>query len=148
MELRQVFLNLIGNAIQAMPDGGVLGIYVRESTDWLTNRRGTIASIIDTGKGIRPEDRGRLFQPFFSTKSTKGTGLGLWISQGIVQKHDGRITCRTYRVGDASVTCFRVFLPGIATLDQRATIGEDAGNAEYKRMAGSHGSAVVQVGGD
>ena len=74
-----------------------MAIYVRESTDWTTNVRGTMASIIDTGKGIRPEDHGRLFQPFFSTKSTKGTGLGLWISQGIVQKYDGRITCRTFR---------------------------------------------------
>ncbi len=147
VELRQVFLNLIGNAIQAMPDGGVLGIYVREATDWTTNVRGTIASIVDTGKGIRPEDHGRLFQPFFSTKSTKGTGLGLWISQGIVQKHDGRITCRTFRAEDGSVTCFRVFLPGTATFDPRAIGSEEAGNAEYKRMAGSHGSAVVQVGG-
>jgi PAS domain S-box-containing protein len=147
VELRQVFLNLIGNAIQAMPDGGVLGIYVRESTDWTTNVRGTMASIIDTGKGIRPEDHGRLFQPFFSTKSTKGTGLGLWISQGIVQKHEGRITCRTFRAGDGCVTCFRVFLPGTAISDQRVMTGEEAGNAEYKRRTGSHGSAVVQVGG-
>ncbi len=147
VELRQVFLNLIGNAIQAMPDGGVLGINVHEATDWTTNQRGTIASILDTGKGIRPEDHGRLFQPFFSTKSTKGTGLGLWISQGIVQKHEGRITCRTFRFGDGSVTCFRVFLPGTANLDQRTMSGEEAGNAEYKRSAGGHGSTVVQVGG-
>jgi signal transduction histidine kinase len=146
VELRQVFLNLIGNAIQAMPDGGVLGIYVRESTDWTTNLRGTIASIVDTGKGIRPEDRSRLFQPFFSTKSTKGTGLGLWISQGIVQKHEGRITCRTFRAGEGSVTSFRVFLPGTATFDQRTMTGDEAGNAEYKRAAGGHGSSVVQVG--
>jgi len=146
VELRQVFLNLIGNAIQAMPDGGVLGIYVREATDWTTNQRGTIASILDTGKGIRPEDHSRLFQPFFSTKSTKGTGLGLWISQGIVQKHEGRITCRTFRFGDGSVTCFRVFLPGNPNLDQKAMTGEEAGNAEYKRSAGGHSSDVVQVG--
>jgi two-component system, NtrC family, sensor kinase len=146
VELRQVFLNLIGNAIQAMPDGGVLGVYVRESTDWTTNLRGTIASIVDTGKGIRPEDRSRLFQPFFSTKSTKGTGLGLWISQGIVQKHEGRITCRTFRAGDGSVTSFRVFLPGTATFEQRTMNSDEAGNAEYKRAAGGQGSSVVQVG--
>src|SRR5581483_9552909 len=63
VELRQVFLNLIGNAIQAMADGGVLGVYVRETTDWTTQRRGTSISIIDTGAGIRPEDARRLFQP-------------------------------------------------------------------------------------
>jgi signal transduction histidine kinase len=69
-------------------------------------------SIVDTGVGIRPEDLKRLFQPFFSTKSTKGTGLGLWISRGIVQKYDGSLTCRCYRTQRGSMTCFRVFLPG------------------------------------
>jgi hypothetical protein len=71
--------------------------------------------------------------------------LGLWISQGIVQKHDGRITCRTYRAGDGSVTCFRVFLPAVKTFDQRAMNGDETGNAESKMMAGGPGSAVVQV---
>jgi len=111
VELRQVFLNLISNAIQAMPDGGVLGVFIRESTDWTTQRRGTAISILDTGAGIRPEDARRLFQPFFSTKSTKGTGLGLWISKGIIQKYDGRITCRSCRFNQRSATCFRIFLP-------------------------------------
>lgn len=111
VELRQVFLNLIGNAIQAMPDGGVLGVYVREATDWTAQRRGVSISILDTGAGIRPEDARRLFQPFFSTKSTKGTGLGLWISKGIIQKYDGRITCRSYRHNQGCITCFRIFLP-------------------------------------
>jgi PAS domain S-box-containing protein len=111
VELRQVFLNLIGNAVQAMPQGGVLGISVREATDFTTGRRGTAVSILDTGVGIRPEDGRHLFQPFFSTKSTKGTGLGLWISKGIVQKYDGRISFRTVRRAGACVTCFRVFFP-------------------------------------
>ncbi len=111
VELRQVFLNLIGNAIQAMPSGGNLRIFVRECADWGSMRRGTAISIIDTGVGIRPEDAKRLFQPFFSTKSTKGTGLGLWISKGIVQKYDGSLTCRSYRSGGSGATCFRVFLP-------------------------------------
>ncbi len=144
VELRQVFLNLVGNAIQAMPDGGVLGVYVRDSTDWTRNLRGTIISILDTGKGIRPEDLRRLFQPFFSTKSTKGTGLGLWISQGIVQKYDGRITCRTYRGEDGCITCFRVFLPRAATFEQSAMAGDKAGRLEYRMAAGSH-DPVLQV---
>jgi PAS domain S-box-containing protein len=116
VELRQVFLNLIGNAIQAMPDGGVLGVYVREATDWTRQVRGTAISILDTGAGIRPEDARRLFQPFFSTKAAKGTGLGLWISKGIIQKYDGRITCRSFRLGENCATCFRVFLPVSGTL--------------------------------
>ncbi len=111
VELRQVFLNLIGNAIQAMPTGGNLRIFVREATDWVGQRRGVSISIVDTGVGIRPEDSKRLFQPFFSTKSTKGTGLGLWISKGIVQKYDGMLTCRSYRTKSDRATCFRVFLP-------------------------------------
>ena len=111
VELRQVFLNLIGNAMQAMPSGGTLRVFVREAADWIHQRRGTAISILDTGVGIRPEDARRLFQPFFSTKSTKGTGLGLWISKGIVQKYDGNLTCRSYRTTTGCVTCFRVFLP-------------------------------------
>lgn len=111
VELRQVFLNLIGNAIQAMPSGGDLRIFIRDATEWESQRRGTAISILDTGVGIRPEDAKRLFQPFFSTKSTKGTGLGLWISKGIVQKYDGSLTCRSYRISGACATCFRVFLP-------------------------------------
>ena len=111
VELRQVFLNLVGNAVQAMPGGGRLRVYVREATDWMGQRRGTAISIVDTGIGIRPEDSKRLFQPFFSTKSTKGTGLGLWISKGIVQKYDGSLICRSYRTQRGCVTCFRVFLP-------------------------------------
>ncbi|MFP5248800.1 MAG: ATP-binding protein [Acidobacteriota bacterium] len=65
-----------------------------------------------TGKGIRREDARNLFQPFFSTKSTKGAGLGLWISKGIVQKYEGRISFRSCRGERGCVTCFRVFLPG------------------------------------
>jgi two-component system, NtrC family, sensor kinase len=111
VELRQIFLNLIGNAIQAMPEGGTLGVHVREATDWTRNRRGIMVSIVDTGKGIQPEDARRIFEPFFTTKSTKGTGLGLWISKGIVQKYDGLISCRSYRRAGECTTCFRVFLP-------------------------------------
>jgi PAS domain S-box-containing protein len=111
VELRQVFLNLISNAIQAMPEGGNLGIRVREVTDWTKLGFRTSISIFDTGTGIRPEDARHLFEPFFSTKSTKGTGLGLWISKGIIQKYEGRISYRSYRVANGCTTCFRVFLP-------------------------------------
>lgn len=110
-ELRQVFLNLIGNSIQAMPKGGKLRVSMREAAVPGTMRRGTLISIFDSGVGIQPEDAKRLFQPFFSTKSTKGTGLGLWISKGIVQKYDGSLTCRSYRTDLFCATCFRVFFP-------------------------------------
>jgi|HubBroStandDraft_4_1064222.scaffolds.fasta_scaffold08838_2 PAS domain S-box-containing protein len=110
-ELRQVFLNLIGNAIQAMPDGGTLRLRVADMAETQTRRRGIAVSVIDTGGGIRKEDARRLFQPFFTTKSAKGTGLGLWISKGIVQKYEGRIDFRSCHTVSGACTCFRVFLP-------------------------------------
>jgi signal transduction histidine kinase len=136
VELRQVFLNLIGNAVQAMPGGGVLGIQVREATDWKRNIRGTAVSILDTGKGIYPEVADQLFQPFFTTKSTKGTGLGLWISNGIVQKYDGRMSCRSVRGKDGCVTGFRVFLPASKSFDSSAKRnGEGAASVNGNVMA-------------
>jgi PAS domain S-box-containing protein len=110
-ELRQVFLNLIGNAIQAMPKGGRLRIHVTEAIDKAQRRPGIRVLIGDTGSGIRPEDAKQLFEPFFTTKSTKGTGLGLWISKGIVQKYQGTIRFRSMRLRHGNITAFSVFIP-------------------------------------
>jgi PAS domain S-box-containing protein len=133
-ELRQVFLNLVGNAIQAMPAGGILRVNAREATDREQQRRGTSISILDTGVGIRPEDAKRLFQPFFSTKSTKGTGLGLWISRGIMQKYGGGITFRCFRNPTGCITCFKVFLPvtGAYTARPQEAEAELANNDHHK----------------
>ena len=111
VELKQVFLNLIGNAVQAMSEGGRLRVHVHETTDWKTLSAGVCITVGDTGSGISQEHAKRLFEPFFSTKSTKGTGLGLWISKGIIQKYEGTIRFRTLRLASGNVTCFRVFLP-------------------------------------
>ena len=111
-ELKQVFLNLVGNALQAMPAGGRLRVTVRETAERGRVPRGIRVSVCDTGSGIRPEDAKRLFEPFFTTKSTKGTGLGLWISKGIVQKYDGTIKFRSLKLSTGSATCFSVFMPG------------------------------------
>jgi signal transduction histidine kinase len=135
VELRQVFLNLIGNAIQAMPDGGVLGIRTREVTDWTTRELRKSITIVDTGAGIRPEDASRLFEPFFSTKSTKGTGLGLWISKGIIQKYEGRISFRSYRHAGGCITCFRVLLPIRRNLG--APVDPDKGRRREKKRSES-----------
>jgi PAS domain S-box-containing protein len=144
VELRQVFLNLIGNAIQAMPTGGALGVSVRESTDWTRNLAGTVVSIQDTGYGIQPEDVPRLFQPFFSTKSTKGTGLGLWISKGIVQKYNGRISCRSFRSRGGCVTSFRVFLPSPASSDRSARSGSESSRVDYK-LTSANRDPILQL---
>ena len=114
VELRQVFLNLISNAIQAMPDGGKLRI--RMGTRWneANGRTDLCISVCDTGMGIKPEHAKHLFEPFFTTKSTKGTGLGLWISKGIIQKYEGTIQFRSILFKGRNMTSFRVILPGVS----------------------------------
>lgn len=112
VELRQVFLNLVANAIQAMSAGGTLRLRIHNAVDIATGLRGPVVSVIDTGSGIRKEDLKHLFQPFFSTKAAKGTGLGLWISKGILEKYRGHIRYRSYRLAGKAFTCFRVFIPG------------------------------------
>ena len=111
VELRQVMMNLINNAIQATPAKGQLRIHVYDSTDWASQKRGTAVCVTDTGVGISPHDARRLFEPFFSTKADKGTGLGLWISKGIVQKYGGQISFRCLNQKTGSLTCFRAFFP-------------------------------------
>lgn len=110
-ELKQVFLNLVSNAIEAMPKGGCLRLHVSECSGTRMRPGGVRISISDSGTGIRPEDAKMLFEPFFSTKSTKGTGLGLWISKGIIQKYEGTIAFRSLRLPDGNITCFSVFIP-------------------------------------
>lgn len=110
-ELKQVFMNLVSNAIQAMPQGGRMRVRLTETAGWRGRPAGVRVFISDTGVGIAPENAKRLFEPFFTTKSTKGTGLGLWISRGIVQKHEGSLRFRTVFGSSNTVTTFHVFLP-------------------------------------
>ena len=113
VELRQVFLNIISNAIQAMPEGGRLRLKLTESRA-RNGHSGIRVEIGDTGVGIKREHAEKIFEPFFSTKDVKGTGLGLWISRGIIQKYGGAIRFRTARLNSGNVTCFSVFIPGAA----------------------------------
>ncbi len=111
-ELRQVFSNLVGNALDVMPDGGRLILHVRESS--LAShpaRRGVRVTVLDTGAGIPPGVRKNLFAPFFTTKGEKGTGLGLWVSRGLIEKHEGTIHLASRRRAGKSGTAFSVFLP-------------------------------------
>jgi PAS domain S-box-containing protein len=111
-EIRQVFSNLIGNAIDAMPDGGTLIVRASNSHEWNnSNVPGARVIIADTGSGIAPAHKKRLFQPFFTTKKEVGTGLGLWITSGIVEKHGGSIRVRSRTEAGRSGTAFSLFLP-------------------------------------
>ena len=89
-QLEQVLLNLLLNAIEAMPNGGTLGVRSTVKADSETLEETLHLAIQDTGPGIREEDRAHLFDPFFTTKEG-GTGLGLSIAYAIVQKHNGQI---------------------------------------------------------
>jgi len=111
-ELRQVFANLVANAIHSMPNGGRLLLHVFESSlPSDPNRKGVRVTVFDNGTGIPPGVRKNLFAPFYTTKGESGTGLGLWVTRGIIEKHEGTIHfISTVRPG-RSGTAFSVFLP-------------------------------------
>jgi len=90
-ELQQVLINLMVNAIQAMPEGGVLTL-AAEDWDEADMPLGLRLVVTDSGPGISDEDRERLFKPFFTAGKPGGTGLGLWVSQSLVERYGGRIS--------------------------------------------------------
>jgi PAS domain S-box-containing protein len=119
-DIRQVLNNLIGNSIDAMRQGGGrLLVRVHNATDYSdahpTGRPGIRITIADTGHGMSPAVRHRLFEPFYTTKDLNGTGLGLWISAGIIDRHHGSITFRSTEHPIYHGTIFSVFLPKVET---------------------------------
>jgi signal transduction histidine kinase len=96
-----------------MPQSGTLALRAAPGIDWKSpESRGVRVTIADSGPGIRAEVRSRIFEPFFTTKGDRGTGLGLWIVRGIVEKHGGSVRVHSLADGNRSGTCFSVFLPG------------------------------------
>ena len=110
-ELQQVLINLMINAIQAMPDGGTLTLRTCDQPD-AQGRAGVLSEICDSGAGLSDAVRERLFSPFFTTKND-GNGLGLWISVGLVERYGGTITAanRPGAAEDPSGAAFGVWLP-------------------------------------
>jgi PAS domain S-box-containing protein len=105
-ELRQVFANLILNAIDAMTVGGRLDVKItNHGSDKLR------VSIADNGCGIAKDRRQHLFRPFYTTKGGQGTGLGLWVSEGIIRKHGGHIRVHSSSVPGHRGTIFTIVLP-------------------------------------
>jgi len=106
-QIKQVVLNILLNASHAMPDGGT--VHVSHDADPEFLRFGAVhIQVRDTGLGIAEENVAHIFEPFFSTKQEKGTGLGLWVSNGIVRSHGGDIKVRS-RPGQG--TTFTISLP-------------------------------------
>jgi signal transduction histidine kinase len=107
-ELRQVLVNLVENAIAAMQEGGRLRIMLRPAASAWQGQSGVVLRVADSGTGIAPEAMPKLFDPFFTTKGEKGTGLGLWVTRQIVEKHGGVLRVRS-RVGHG--TTFSLWFP-------------------------------------
>jgi two-component system, sporulation sensor kinase C len=90
-EVRQVISNLVRNAMDAMSgSGGTLLIRTREATQWRSGAKGVVITVADTGTGMSRETTGRIFKAFYSTKGVPGTGLGLWVSSEIANRHHGQ----------------------------------------------------------
>jgi PAS domain S-box-containing protein len=128
-EIRQVMANLVGNAVDALSNGGRILVRARKSHNWTNPSQAGVRFVVaDTGSGMEREVRDRVFEPFFTTKEVTGTGLGLWVSQAIIAKHHGLVHVRSRstsaqseaRAGKsgtgssgtiASGTVFEIFIP-------------------------------------
>ena len=122
-ELRQVFTNLITNAADATGINGKILIRMHGVPAEELHGSGVMVEILDSGPGIPHHAEQKLFQPFFTTKGEKGTGLGLWVSMGIVQKHGGTIRLKNSEDPDLHGAWVRVYLPAhtLATSSSRST---------------------------
>lgn len=111
-EIRQVLSNLVGNSIDAMREtGGRLIFRCREARDARSGRSGIVITIADTGIGMSDMTEEKAFQPFFTTKGISGTGLGLWISKEIIDRHHGRLKLKSNQRPGHSGTTITMFLP-------------------------------------
>jgi two-component system, chemotaxis family, CheB/CheR fusion protein len=118
-ELRQLLANLVVNAVDAMEDRGALQVRVDRARDWSSGRQGVRITVADDGGGIPRGHLGQIFEPFYTTKRDTGTGLGLWVSRGIIEKHGGSIRVRSRSDGQSegqsekrtTGTVFSIFLP-------------------------------------
>lgn len=111
-EIRQLIANLLGNSIDAVPNGGRIKVRISANREHRGEfRNGVRLTVADSGPGIFPSVKQRLFEPFFTTKQDVGTGLGLWISKNIVDNHGGTIRVKSCVAPGRSCTIFSVFLP-------------------------------------
>ena len=124
-ELRQVFTNLVVNAVEAAGPKGRIRIRMEHADAGELQGAGAIIEVADSGPGIPADTAKNLFQPFFTTKGVQGTGLGLWVSMGIVQKHGGAITLVKSTEPELAGACIQVFLPARTLAQQAGTQEQD-----------------------
>ena len=111
-ELRQILSNLLTNSLDACPKGSIVRVDVTQASDPRNpSRPGVRITVADNGQGIAGEHLTSIFEPFFTTKKGTGTGLGLWVSRELVQKHGGSIRVRSRTTHPRCGTSFSLFLP-------------------------------------
>lgn len=108
-ELRQVFTNVIKNAVEATADGGQISIYSEVARE--SGQSGVLVRVIDNGVGIPKQVQSKLFSPFVTTKEDNGTGLGLWVSRSIMEKHGGSIRLSSNGEPNTRGTTVSIFVP-------------------------------------
>jgi signal transduction histidine kinase len=110
--MRQLFNNLVLNAIDAMPNGGRLRAQVASAHEWLGwKRTGLRITIADNGTGIAPEVLQRVKEPFFTTKGASGNGMGLAVVQEIITQHSGVFKIRSCVIPGRTGTVITIFIP-------------------------------------
>jgi signal transduction histidine kinase len=119
-ELRQVFANLLANSLDAIADNGTIKLHVSRSTCMVSGIPHVRVTIADDGKGIDPATLPRIFEPLFTTKEATGSGLGLWVSKQIIDKHQGSIRLRSRTSGNHRGTAVSVLLPANSTAARRS----------------------------
>jgi signal transduction histidine kinase len=110
-ELRQVFCNLLANSLDAIDDGGAIRVKLSPGRDPVTSSPCVRVTVADNGAGIPVATRHQIFEPFFTTKGTIGTGLGLWVSKQLVEKHHGIIQMRSATSGPRRGATLSIRLP-------------------------------------
>lgn len=123
-EIRQILANLVANAIEAVNPGGCVSMKIFHAREWGGQRRcGVRVTIMDNGSGINREQMKKIFEPFYTTKKDLGTGLGLWLTENLVRKHQGTIRVRSTSDSQRNGTAFSIFLPAEMIEQDRASSG-------------------------
>jgi PAS domain S-box-containing protein len=142
-ELRQVFTNLITNAAEAAGRGGQVRVLLEDSQT-ADSRPGATVMITDSGPGILESHQNKIFKPFFTTKGELGTGLGLWVSRGIVEKHGGTIELTNSTDPVLRGAAVRVYLPALGPASVTAPPPIAANNHHSKDALPENGDARSQ----